>query len=174
MLAQPLVNLRCFRFVAQLLPQEKRPIERDIQRLLSTKSLESLEISPLGRLQILVLNFVLKFFGFSLRESLNLLEFLSDFPSYFNQPQGPFTITKYVFVVACKLPSILLYVCGVNISITRHLYTYKYGMIYIYIWCSVAHPPPPLWMGHGPPPPCGCGAVVGLCLFLMLLTFFGF
>ena len=25
-----------------------------------------------------------------------------------------------------------------------------------------------------PPLPCGCGAVVGLCLFLMLLTFFGF
>ena len=24
-------------------------------------------------------------------------------------------------------------------------------------------------MGQGPPAPCGCGAVVGLCLFLMLL-----
>ena len=45
--------------------------------------------------------------------------------------------------------------------------------IYIYIWCSVAHPPPPCgWVMV--PPPCGCGAVVGLCLFLMLLTFFGF
>ena len=43
-----------------------------------------------------------------------------------------------------------------------------------YIWCSVAQPPPPLWMGHGPPL-CACGACgVGLCLFLMLLTFLGF
>ena len=41
-------------------------------------------------------------------------------------------------------------------------------------WCcwlslvSSAPPPVDVWMGHGPPP-CGCGAVVGLCLFLMLL-----
>ena len=45
----------------------------------------------------------------------------------------------------------------------------------VHIWCSVAHPPPPPVDGSwSPPPPCGCGAVVGLCLFLMLLTFFGF
>ena len=38
-----------------------------------------------------------------------------------------------------------------------------------FLWFLV--PPPPLWMCGWVmvPPPCGCGAVVGLCLFLMLL-----
>ena len=37
-----------------------------------------------------------------------------------------------------------------------------------FLWFLVPPPPVDVWMGHGPPP-CGCGAVVGLCLFLMLL-----
>ena len=54
------------------------------------------------------------------------------------------------------------------------MYVYEHIHWYIYIYMVQRRPPPPPWMGHGPPPPCGCGAVVGLCLFLMLLTFFGF
>ena len=50
-----------------------------------------------------------------------------------------------------------------------------YFSICIYIYMVQRRPPPPPcgWV-MVPPPPCGCGAVVGLCLFLMLLTFFGF
>ena len=64
-----------------------------------------------------------------------------------------------------------LYTYHISIIISTNIIVYE--LIYIYGAASPTPPPPCGWV-MVPPPPCGCGAVVGLCLFLMLLTFFGF
>ena len=78
----------------------------------SKRVLESLQFLLLGVFRFLFSDFATK--------SLNLLEFLSDSPSYFSEPKGLKIAITCGLLVNFHLFS-ELHVCGANISITWHL-----------------------------------------------------
>ena len=96
-----------------------------------------------------------------------------------------FSLQNYVFLWSCPwfargLSTGRMSINGrrnaINVGCAEaiNLMVEQFQGIYIYMVQRRPPPPPPVDGSWSPPPPCGCGAVVGLCLFLMLLTFFGF